>query len=159
MLILLLHFVLVIIYADPFASGKSRLRQYAQWYANPFFHQNWNVFVPPPDTNYHLYAEYENNGIVRRDLFTEIMNKHRSNRLAGSGPILLAFANSIHYFEKNTKLAQSINGPVKNDPYFKMIEHSALNYLKHSGNISGNKLRLILVVENVRLKNTKVYFN
>lgn len=159
MLGLLLHFTLVLVYANQFGADKNKLDHYAQWYVYPFFHQNWNLFVPPPDTNYQLFAWDGNTAMERRDLFSEILLKHQKNRLAGYGSLLLAFANSIHYFEKNTDMTQDLNGPVKNNLYFKMIEHSALNYLRHTRNISGTNIKLILVVENIHSKKTKVYFN
>jgi hypothetical protein len=155
-----LHFVLILIYANPFPSGtKHKLDYYAQWYVYPYFTQNWNLFVPPPSTNYKLLVSYENNGKQSIDIFNEILIKHQTNRFAGNSALLLAFSNSIHYFEKNTRLQNSLNGPVKNDLYFQILEQSAKNYIQSTRNIKIDELKLSLCVEDLPTKKMKVYYN
>ena len=136
------------------------MEYYARWYVYPYFHQTWTLFVPAPTTNYHLYAEWEDNGTQRTDLFGEILLKHQTNRLKGYGPLVIAFTNSIHYFEKNTTQQAALNGPVTNNTYFKMIENSALNYLRHSRNNARiDSIKLKLVVESVDSGALRTYFN
>jgi hypothetical protein len=154
-----LHFSLIFIYANSPVTIKNKWEYYAQWYVYPFFHQNWNLFAPPPDTNYKLFAEFESNGIQRADIFNEVLIEHQSNRLKGYGPLVLAFANSIHYFEKNTKLVSEFNGPITNDLYFKIVEYTANKYLKYAHNITGDKIKLVLVVEDTNKRERKIYFN
>jgi hypothetical protein len=156
--LLTLHFTLVVIYAKPYGSSKNKWDYYAQWYVYPYFQQNWNLFVPPPDCNYRLFAEFEDKGIQKVDVFGELVIKHQSNRLKGYGPVLIAFINSIHYFEKNTPAQEKINGPVSDDANFKLLERSVVNYLEYTRHISTNKIKLVLLVENVAGK-TRVYFN
>jgi len=87
------------------------------------------------------------------------MLRHQSNRLAGYGPLVQVFSNSIHYFEKNTKLQKALNGPMQNDLYFQMIEKSALNYLKATRNPEIDKIKVWLLVQNINSDLRKVYFN
>jgi hypothetical protein len=156
--ILFLHFALVIIYANPFSSKNGKFDSYAKWYVYPWFHQAWNLFVPPPDCNYKLLARYENSGNQCADIFNEIVLKHQTNRLRGYGPVLIAFVNSIHYFEKNAT-QKDINGPVTNDINFKILEHAVLNYINHTRNLHLSKIKLILLVENIHDAKPRVYFN
>ncbi len=132
---------------------------YAEWYVYPFFHQSWSLFVPAPNTNYHLYAEYEDHGPKRKDVFEEILLNHQRNRLKGYGPLVIAFTNSIHYFEKNTELLQPLNGPVKNDLYFKMVENSTLQYLKNTLQENIKEVKIKLVVESIDTGKSRVYYN
>lgn len=150
--------MLVIFYALPFKSNN-KLTFFSQVYVRPFFHQNWNLFAPAPQSNYRLLAVYNDGKINKRDVFTEILSKHQTNRLAGYGPLLLAFSNGIHYFENNTPLRNSINGPVKNDPYFSMLEHSVKNYLLNTRKTITEEVKIILIVDNADTHEERIYFN
>lgn len=154
---LLVHFSSVFLYSKPFISEKSKADFYAQGYIYPYFHQNWNLFAPAPTSNYKLYCGYENNGKQQPDVFSEIKIQHQTNRLKGYGLFLIAFANSFYYLESS--LTEKMNGPLENNYRFKIIEHTAKNYLENTRNISIAKLKLILVTENVVTKEKKVYFN
>jgi hypothetical protein len=156
---LCLHFILVLIFANPYVKVKHKLDYYAEWYIHPYFAQNWNLFAPAPDTNYRLFVEYEDQGIKKADLFQEILLKHQSNRFKGYGPLLLAFSNSIHYFEKGTGLQKKLNGPVKNDQYFTIVETSALNYLRSTRQIKSDKIKIYLLVLDVNSGAQRVYYN
>src|SRR4051812_31267263 len=91
--IFLSHFILICSYLI-----KPNL--YSISYTYPFFHQNWNLFVPPPNSNYYLYVYNKNSTAESMDVFGEILMGHQKNRFRGYGPILIALSNSIHYFEK-----------------------------------------------------------
>jgi len=156
--VLCIHFALVSVFANPYSKNKGKIDYYAEWYVYPYFTQNWNLFVPPPNTNYTLFAEYQDYGKQRTDIFQELVLKHQANRLKGHGSVLLAFSNTIHYFEKNTTLQQPLNS-VKNDLYFQMIEKSALNYLQHARGIKIDSLKIRLVVQTLGSNSDKVYFN
>lgn len=115
--------------------------------------------MPPPNTNYRLFVEYDEQGTKRTDIFQEALLKHQSNRFRGYGPLVLALTNSIHYFEKNTTLQKALNGPVKEDLYFKMLRKTACNYLSAT---RGKKLELrkiTLVVCDIHSGSSKVYFD
>ena len=132
---------------------------YAQNYIYPYFHQSWALFVPPPNSKYCLIAEYDHNGRHRTDIFNEIVHKHQTNRLKGYGPLVIAFTNCIHYFEKNTSLNGENSGPVIEDLNFKILEHAAINYLKYTHRVELVHVRLTLLVENVVTGSKKLYFN
>jgi hypothetical protein len=125
----------------------------------PYFNQGWNLFVPPPDCNYRLFAEYENKGTRKKDIFQEVLLQHQNNRFKGYGPLLLAFSNSIYYFEKTTELQKQLNGPVLRDSYFEIIENTALNYLRATEHKKIEKAKLLLVIENINSGTSRVYYN
>lgn len=154
-----LHFVLVIIHANPIATTKGKLSYYADYYTYPYFEQTWALFAPPPCSNYSLFAVYNQNGQQRKDIFAELLTKHQSNRLSGYEPLEVALVNSIHYFEQRTELQQKINGPIVNDVNFKLVEHFALNYLRNTVNDSINTVRLMLVVKNEKKNLQRVYYD
>lgn len=158
-LLLIFHFIAVFVYANPFGKPGSKVSYAAYAYVYPYFHQNWNLFAPAPEANYRLIAEYENGGLQRRDVFAEIVQKHQANRLLGYEPLVIAFSNSMHYFEKNSPLQQALNGPVKDDFNFTILERAVKNYLKYNNKTADRPLRLILVVENTQSKEQRVYFN
>jgi hypothetical protein len=153
------HFALVLIYANPFEQSKTKMDYYAQAYAYPYFHQNWNLFAPPPTSNYTLVATYNRNGNKTVDVFNQMLNEHQTNRLSGYEPLLIAFSNSIHYFEKNTQLQEALNGPIHDDPHFSMLEHSVKKYLEVKDKIQLSQVRLLLIVEDNPIKRQRLYFN
>ena len=165
LLVTAVHFSLILIYANPYPSNKTKINYYAEWYAYPFFTQNWNLFVPPPNTNYRLFVEYEDLESDRYriqkkiDVFQEILLNHQSNRFKGYGPLLLSFSNSIHYFEKNTRQQKSLNGPIQNDAYFDIIEKSTLNYIRSTRKIDIKKIKIKLMVQQTDTNFARVYYN
>jgi hypothetical protein len=159
LVVLTAHFVLVIIYANPFEHSKTKIDYYAQFYAYPYFHQNWNLFAPPPTSNYTLLATYNHNGIKTKDVFNEMLIEHQTNRLSGYEPLLIAFSNSIHYFEKNTQLKKAINGAMIGDSYFSMLEHSVIKYLEIKNKVKLSQIGLILIVKDMDTKKQRIYFN
>jgi hypothetical protein len=125
-------------------------------YAYPYFHQDWNLFVPPPSANYRLYAVSEKSG-MRTDIFAEILSNHQSNRLKGWGPLLTGLSNSIHYFEKEALENHFYGGPVKNNLNFNIMKKIAESYLNSSGRKNNNDIRLVLCVSEQGLN--RIYYN
>lgn len=158
---LLLHFSIVCIYTSPFnRDGKKTNTAYAAlYYAYPYFHQNWNLFAPPPNTNYQLFVQFEHNGIHQKEIFNDLLLQHQTNRFKGLEPLVVTFANSIHFFEKNTALQQAINGPVNGDINFIILEHSVEKYLQHQYKGKVQNLRLFLLVSDIETKAQRTYFN
>ncbi|MBA3663805.1 MAG: hypothetical protein H0W61_06310 [Bacteroidetes bacterium] len=145
LVILCVHFTLLLMYS--FKKDK-----YSFFYMYPYFHQNWNVFVPPPSSNYNLYAVYENSGLQRTDIFTEIVTAHQANRFAGKESFVLALSNSIHYFETEKNPDVSGNN-------FKMIKSFVKNYLEGTRSCVLKNLKLILVVKSTGSTAPRVYTN
>jgi hypothetical protein len=125
-------------------------------YAYPYFHQNWNLFVPPPTANYRLYAYSEKTGLCT-DIYSEILNHHRSNRLKGWGPLLIGLSNSIHYFEKEAIENRFYGGQVKDNLNFSIMQKIAESYLSSSGWKKSDDLRLILCVREPG--RSRIYYN
>lgn len=150
---------MIAIFANPYNKTKTRLNFYADWYVYPYFSQNWNLFAPAPDTNYKVFVEYEDHGKQNTDLFQELLLTHQSNRLKGYGPLVLAFSNTIHYFEKSTVLQKKLNGPINGDTYFSILEKSVLNYLRSTRKMDLKYVKIQLVVQTLDSKEMKVYYN
>src|SRR5690349_11998462 len=88
---LLWHFSMVWLYVNPFQAEKDR-SFWGQWYCSPFFSQGWTMFVPVPENNYMLFANYKIKGQKRSaELFQSQVTKHRTNRLAGYEQMVVAF--------------------------------------------------------------------
>jgi hypothetical protein len=159
LLALVVHFTALLIYANPIEHSKVKIDYWSQAYVYPFFEQGWSLFVPAPTSNYKLYAEFENNGKQKADVFNEVVIQHQSNRLKGYGPLLLALSNSIHYFEKTTHAREALNGPITGDAYFHIVEHFVKNYVQYTRKVHLEKLKIILVVEDIVSKEKRIYFN
>lgn len=159
LLALAIHFGSVLVYSKPIASKKQKVDFYAQAYVYPYFHQNWNLFVPIPDANYKLFCEFENNGKQIVDVFEEITIQHQTNRLKGYEPLIVAFSNSFHFFKNTNNYSAILNGPIKNDLNFSIIEHAAINYLEYTRKIKIQKVKLMLVAQQSFTNKQKIYFN
>lgn len=145
--ILLLHFTMVWLFVNPFQSEPHK-NFWGQWYCSPFFSQGWNLFVPVPRNNYMIFVEYKTGGqIVKREIFRSLVETHRANRLGGNEGLVIAFTNSIHYFEHATTLRSRLNGPVENDLYFNIVRHAALNYTASLCDCEPYDFRMILYVQ------------
>lgn len=155
---LLLHFGFVFIYCNPLSTEKNRAYYYSYYYTYPFFSQSWTLFTPAPNCNYHLFAEFEKNGIQKTEVLSDLLYKHQSNRLAGYEPTLLCMANTIHYFEKASPLQKALNGPVSDDKNFDLLVYSTRRYLENQYNTKIDKLKLILVVQPINGQPQRIYF-
>ena len=155
LLVFVVHFTLVILFANPF---NAKIPSIAGRYVYPFFQQSWTMFAPAPSNNYRLFVEYDYNGLHKYDLFAEVNGLHQQNRLRGYEPLMLVFSNSIHYFEHATPLRKKLNGPVRNDLFFTMLEHSVLNYIREKHDSKISQVKIILCVLEAGGKQ-RVYFN
>jgi hypothetical protein len=156
--VLILHFAILAIYVNPLRKAGDFPPYKVQWYTYPFFQQNWNLFVPPPASNYHLYYECVHDGaIAKGDLFEELVRSHRSNIFKGAGSLLTTLSSSIHYFEHNTTLRGRVNGPVRNDLKFDVLLNAATSYLRWRRICTQGEIKLMLLVED--REKPRVYFN
>jgi hypothetical protein len=125
-------------------------------YTYPYFHQSWNLFTPPPASNYRLYAYSQKTG-WSSDIYSEILNHHRSNRLKGWSPLLTGLSNSIHYFEKESLENHFYGGQVKDNLNFSIMQKIAESYISSSGIKKSEDIRLVLCVSEPGLN--RVYYN
>ena len=130
--------------------NDNKISYYSSFYCYPYFHQNWNLFVPPPTNNYTLIVY---NDSIKINVFNELLIKHQNNKLGGYEPILLALSNSIHYFDKNTILK---SGKVTNDKNFVIVEHFVKKYLYKK---TKQPLNIILIINDVLIKQNRLYYN
>jgi hypothetical protein len=160
-LLLILHFTLV---------GKYLLKPdpISRWYAYPFFHQSWNLFVPPPENNYRLYVYavsdtfHANNKSALQpitELFGEINKAHQQNRFSGKGTLLLALTNSIHYFEKGTAPNNIKRGKVHNDINFMILEKFVKKYLASQKKLPDQAIKIVLWIKSTQKDELRIYFS
>lgn len=150
---------MVMINGNPLSTQNSRVFYWSQYYTYPYFQQTWALFAPPPSCNYSLIAGFENNGQQKTDVLAEILNKHRSNRLKGYEPLLIALINSIHYFEKKSPLQNNVNGPIINSNDWEVLQKVVLNYLRYTRQGNVTNLKLTLLVSNIKDNHKKIYYN
>ncbi len=156
--LLLLHILFICIYANPWGRGKTKADYLVGAWIYPYFHQNWTLFTPAPSCNYSLYV-WSDSHPEKHDIFREILTAHRRNRFAGHEALLLAFSNSIHYFEKNCSLQQTVNGPVQGNANFDLLSHSAENYLAHTSGKSVKGIKLMLIAKDVNSGEQRIWFS
>jgi hypothetical protein len=113
------------------------------------------LFTPPPENNYNLYVIYKDgkNQPVTIDVFAEVISEHQINRLKGMESLVLAFSNTIHYFETNHEPGHASG---KN---FELLENLTVNYLMYSRGEKIIKPKLILVASNINTKSRRVFYN
>jgi hypothetical protein len=139
---LLVHFILLALYANPLRPADKPAPYRAHWYAYPFFHQTWNLFAPPPRDNYRLYYECSTpHGLRKGELLSEIRSEVQANVFSGYGGILTAFGNSIYYFVLLAEKRDPINH-VANDPRLKMVVRTATAFLAWRDTCSSVKIFL-----------------
>lgn len=156
---MIVHFSLVFIHCNRSGSERSKLDYFSHYYIYPYFQQTWGLFAPAPDSNYQLIARYNKGGKQTKDIFAEIVWQHQSNRLRGNEQLLLAFATSIHYFEKTALEHKENGGIIENNRNFKIIEHMARRYLTHTVGDTLSELQLTLVVKDIETGLQRVYYN
>jgi hypothetical protein len=143
---LLLHFFMVALHVNPFRKPGNP-NYWGEWYCSPFFSQGWTLFTPVPENNYMIFVEYRDGGkLVRREIFQELVNRHRHNRFTGLEPFIVAFVNSIHYFYHTTPEKKALNGPIKNVLYFDIVEHTAKRMVMNQCKCDPSGFSMILYV-------------
>jgi len=159
LLFLCFHFLMVIALVNPVKKIEGKGYYYALFYVYPFFDQGWNLFAPAPRSNYHLYVKYTvDSKTVQYDLINHIQHQHAANRIGGYEVLSLAISNSIHSFEGSTTLKNKLNGPVKDDVTFTIVQHLANQYIMAQSQGKAKNSQLFLLVENVITKEQRVYF-
>ncbi len=150
-------FAMLLIHFSIICSNLIKPNVYSNFYTNPFFEQNWNLFVPPPNSNYNLFVINENN--VTEDVFNEIVEQHQRNRLSGYEPLVIAISTAIHYFEKEA-LEQNFNGgEVKNNQKFMILQRVVKNYLQDKKHANLKEVKIILSEKSINNKSPRIYYN
>lgn len=157
--ILAVHFIFLFINNNPFSEKKDKLYFYSQAYTYPFFHQTWQLFAPPPTTNFKLIATFNTGGRRCVDVFNEILTNHQSNRMLGYEPLLLSFATGLHFFEKTAAYNNFLSGYAKNYEGFNIIEHMSRSYLYNKYHLTNQTVKLTLIVYDTKQTQSRVYFN
>ena len=146
------HFCLIISYLK-------KPNSYSVFYTDPYFHQNWSLFVPPPECNYNLYVYNKYDNTSNTDIFRLILSKHQINRFSGNEALLMALSNSIHYFEKEAEEHNFKGGKVIGNEKFMIIEKFVSNYLKNTDSLNIENAKIILCVSSIKTQKLRVYFN
>lgn len=156
---IVVHFVLVFAFINPVKRAEGRFHYYAMFYLYPFFDQGWNLFAPVPHSNYHLYVKYKQGSEIKQfDLVDHIQNHHASNRLGGYETLSLALSNSIHNFEYSTSLHEKINGPIRDDINYLVVQHFANAFVNALSDGQAKDLHFILMITNVETNAQQVYY-
>ena len=159
LLAIIIHFSIIILSINPVFKLPPKAQIFAMFYFYPFFDQGWNLFAPVPKSNYHLFVKYQIDDRTKQmDLIQEIKNKQLENRFNGYESLSLALSNSIHSFEVGTTGLQKLNGPIVNDINYTIVEHYAKQYVLGESQGKAKNIQLILLVENVVTKQSRVYF-
>lgn len=159
LLFIVLHFFLIVSFINPVKRAEGRMHYYAMFYLYPFFDQGWNLFAPVPHSNYHLYVKYKEGAITKQfDLIDLIQNQHAANRFGGYETMSLALSNSIHNFEYSTKLHQALNGPIKNDVSYLVVQHFVKAFVNEQSHGCAHDLNFLLSITNVETKAMCVYY-
>lgn len=156
--LLFLHIAMICIYARPSGRGDTKADYLAGAWVYPYFHQSWSLFTPAPSCNYSLYV-WSGTSPEKRDIFREILTAHRSNRFAGHEASLLAFSNSIHYFEKNSVAQAAVNGPMQGDANFDLLMRAAENYSAYREEEKTSRVKLMLVAKDIHSGEQRIWFN
>jgi hypothetical protein len=149
MLLVLMHFAFIWLYML-----KPNTASFL--YVYPFFHQDWQLFAPPPKANYFLYLRGPGGKVT--DVFSEVSSSHQKNRLSGHEAFVLAFSNSIYHFEANALAAGFNSGNAGGNSDFAIVETMTRNYLtQKAGPLAEGKL--VLCIIDIQTKEQRVYFN
>ncbi|HQQ92949.1 MAG TPA: DUF5819 family protein [Bacteroidia bacterium] len=146
-------------YTLPREGSKTRWQYRAEYYAYPFFLQNWSLFAPAPVENYKLFVEFNTGIPEKQELLFELLSLHRENRFKGYEAIVLSVCNSIHYFEKNTSQQQGLNGPVSEDANFNILERQVIRYLNWKYKLQMKSVKLALYCNNTHSGQKRLYYN
>lgn len=94
-----LHFSALFICSSPLKMNSPGLTFIAKSYTDPFFRQNWNLFVPAPKSQHYLFVRYKNgdNWTKWKDILGDCVENNRQNKFRGNEAIVLLFSNSLIY--------------------------------------------------------------
>lgn len=129
--LLSIHFFLVFIYTSPIRQSPLKLRVLAAYYISPFFHQNWRLFVPAPNTERRLYVRYlENNKWSDwEDIFRKQVNEQRDGVILANEEEVLGLSLSLVYLSDTEDQSQKIFDKEPSKFNFQVVKKAAKQYL------------------------------
>jgi hypothetical protein len=147
-----LHFVAVMSYSF-FGEERTKVYYYSYTYLYPYFHQDWNLFVPSPKQNFKVLVKYKIHGVERdwQDIFFEINSKHQNNRLRGKEAILLALSNSLRYYSGSVKEESAIESKDENVNY-KVLEKMVSKCISNFEGTEPRELEILVGIYSTKSK-------
>ncbi len=128
--LLCLHLGFLVIYTSPLKVGNPKLNFITKAVVGPFFHQNWNLFVPAPKSQHYLFVRCTNsdNSKEWRDILGDCVENNRQNKCKGNEAILLLFSNSLIYV-LNKVPASTVYKHAHGFIEFKVLQHEVDRYM------------------------------
>lgn len=119
-----LHFMVLLIDSSLLKIKEPKINFLAKTYTTPFFHQNWNLFVPAPKSQHYLFIRYKNQGnwTAWEDVLGNCVENNRHYKFRGNEAMVLLFSNSLIYFINKVPAS----GLYKQSPGF--VEFNVLNH-------------------------------
>lgn len=151
LLLISVHFSLVIVYESPFfkkISGK--LNAISFNYTYPYFHQSWELFVPPPKANHSLFVRYKNNASwsAWRDILKEETSMQKTQFMRGNEMIALTISTTCHFAKASCKEKNSQFQNVYQSTEVKVLDYMVSHYLINKNNLrNGDAYEFILYVK------------
>jgi hypothetical protein len=91
-----------------------------------------------------------------QDLFAEINDMHRRNRLAGHESLLLALSNSLRFYAGSGSKSGIQHD--RSNINFLILERIVLRYYSHVKNSSIEKAELLISIEHTDTHQTELYY-
>ena len=143
-----LHFTFIVTHAFDAKINTTKFYFLTKPYVSTFFHQNWNVFVPAPNSQHYLLVRVKKSRVLANwtDILGRFVENNRHSKFCGNESLILLFSNSLIY-ELNSASGQSVvfdKSP--SNAEFKVLQHEINQYLKYSEGIKeGAEYELIIL--------------
>jgi hypothetical protein len=128
--VLCLHVGFLFMYTSPLKITNPKVNFITKAVVGPFFHQNWNLFVPAPKAQHYLFVRYKNadNRVQLRDILGDCVENNQQHKWKGNETIALLFSNSLVYLLNkvpDSKLYQQAPDFTE----FKVLQYELSHYL------------------------------
>ncbi len=125
------HFVLIFIYSSPIKFRSEKIKFVSNYYTYPFFHQSWNLFVPAPKAEFHLYVRYygKDKWYSWQDVFQTQLNKRRNNPIKGAELKVLLFSTDMNYLSGSLSETSRVYEVEPMDVNFQILKHAVKQYI------------------------------
>lgn len=128
--VLCLHFGFLIIYTSPLKINSPRVNFITKACMGPFFHQNWNLFVPVPKSQHYLFIRYKNaaNHTAWIDILGDCVENNQQNKWKGNEAVSLLFSNSLVYLLNKVPVS-TVYPQAPDFTEFKVLQYEVSHYL------------------------------